>query len=95
MQWKCIKKTVILKNYSSLLLTLVCCIFYNLKIVILTFFHVVYSALNYLLRLQVFTVFMNTTKKTVKIEKNAKIHLFVLYKFNLTTFSQQAWLAQW
>jgi hypothetical protein len=46
LQWKCIKKTVILKNYSSLLLTLVCCIFYKLKIVILEFFHVVYSALN-------------------------------------------------
>jgi len=38
LQWKCIKKTVILKNYSSLLLTLVCCIFYKLKIVILELF---------------------------------------------------------
>ena len=38
LQWKCIKKTVILKNYSSLLLTLVCCIFYKLKNVILELF---------------------------------------------------------
>ena len=34
LQWKCIKKTVILKNYNSLLLTFVCCFFYQLKIVI-------------------------------------------------------------
>ena len=38
LQWKCIKKTVISKNYSSLQLTLDCCIFYNLKIVILELF---------------------------------------------------------
>ena len=38
LQWKCIEKTVILKNYSSLLLTFVRCIFYKLKIVILTLF---------------------------------------------------------
>ena len=38
LQWKCIEKTVILKNYSSLLLTYVRCIFYKLKIVSLTLF---------------------------------------------------------
>ena len=38
LQWKCIKKTAILKNYSFLLLTYVQCIFYKLKIVILTLF---------------------------------------------------------
>ena len=38
LQWKCIEKTVILKNYSILLLTFVGCIFYKLKIVILALF---------------------------------------------------------
>ena len=38
LQWKCIEKTVILKNYMSLLLTFVHCIFYKLKIVILALF---------------------------------------------------------
>ena len=37
LQWKCIKKTVILKNYSFLLLTFVPCIFHSLKIVVFTF----------------------------------------------------------
>ena len=48
LQWKCIQKTVILKNYSSLLLTFVRCIFFKLNIVILTLF-----SLNWLLILQV------------------------------------------
>ena len=38
LQWKCIEKTVILKNYRSLLLTFVRCIFYKSKIVILALF---------------------------------------------------------
>ena len=54
LQWKCIEKTVILTNYSFLLLTIVRCIFYK------------------------FSLFSRIQqKKTVKIKKIAKIHLFL------------------
>ena len=47
LQWKCIEKTVILKNYSFLLLTYIPCIFYKLKIVILTLFSCMYLELDF------------------------------------------------
>ena len=37
-----------------------------------------------------FHCFKKYNKKTVKIKKMAKIHSSVVYKFNLTTYSQQA-----
>ena len=63
LQWKYIEKTVILKNCSSLLLTFVRCIFYKLKIVLLTLFSCSLFCINWMLIIQVFTVFKNTTKK--------------------------------
>ena len=85
LQWKCIEKTVILKNYSSLLLTFVRCIFYKLKIVILALFSCSLFCIELNAHIASFHYFSEYKKKTVKIEKIAKIHSFVLYKFNLTT----------
>ena len=79
LQWKCIEKTVILKNYSSLLLTFVRCIFYKLKIVILTLFSCSLFCIELIAHITSFHCFQEYNKKTVKNKKIAKIHLFVLY----------------
>ena len=93
LQWKCIEKTVILKNYSYLLLTFARCIFYKLKIVILTLFSCSLFCIELNAHITSFHCFSEYNKKTVKIKKMAKIHSFVHYKFNLTMHSQQALLA--
>ena len=64
LQWNYIGKTAFLKDYSFLLLTILHCIFHKFKIVILAFF----------------TVFKNTTRKTVKIKvKNCSYYKFSLF----------------
>ena len=79
------KKILFLKKYSFLLLTYVRCIFYKLKIVSLTLF----SCSLFYIELNVHITSFHC-EKTVKIKKMAKIHSSVVYRFNLTTFSQQA-----
>ena len=58
-----LNKTVILKNYSSLLLTLVCCIFYKLKIVILELFSCNLFCIELNVNITSFHCFFNTIKK--------------------------------
>ena len=84
-QWKCIQKTIILKNYSSLLLIYVRCIFYKLKIVILTLFSCSLFCIGLNVHITSFHCVLEYNKKTVKIKKMAKIHSSVLYKFDLTS----------
>ena len=79
LQWKCIEKTIILKNYSYLLLTFARCIFYKLKIVILTSFSCTLFCIEWIAHITIFYCFQEYNKKTVKNKKIAKIHLFVLY----------------
>ena len=92
LQWKCIEKTVILKNYSSLLLTFVRCIFYKLKIVILALFSCSLFCIELSAHITSFHCFLRIQQKNCKNGQNC---FFVLYKFNLTIYSHQAWLAQW
>jgi hypothetical protein len=79
LQWKYIEKTVILKNYSSLLLTIVHCIFNKVKSVILTLFSFSLFCIESIAHITSFQCFQEYNKKTVKIEKIAKIHPFVIY----------------
>ena len=72
LQWKCIEKTVILENYSSLVLTFVRCIFYNLKIVILTLFACNLFCIELIAHITSFHCIQEYNKKTVKINKIAK-----------------------